>query len=301
MKHTSIGQALGLALLGFTILSFGDAVVKTMAGQWPAPAVSALRYTFGAVGLGVAVAIVHGRAGFVMPRPWLQFGRGAAVGLATICFFLGVMAMPLADATAIQFTSPILTAILSGLVLREPVPRSALLATLLAFAGVLVVLRPNVSELGAVAFYPLGAAFGMAWLIIFNRKSAGDAPVLVMQFVLALFAAPLLVAAATLLSAVGGQGFRIGVPSPEVVAKCALVAFTASTGHLLIYAATVRASAALVSPMTYVQLIAATALGWAWFGDAPDFATYAGAALIIAGGLWLWRSQRPRDVPETPD
>jgi drug/metabolite transporter (DMT)-like permease len=301
MKHTSIGQALGLALLGFAILSFGDAVVKTMAGQWPAPAVSALRYTFGAVGLGVAVAIVHGRAGFVMPRPWLQFGRGAAVGLATICFFLGVMAMPLADATAIQFTSPILTAILSGLVLREPVPRSALLATLLAFAGVLVVLRPNVSELGAVAFYPLGAAFGMAWLIIFNRKSAGDAPVLVMQFVLALLAAPLLVAAAALLSAVGGQGFRIGVPSAEVVAKCALVAFTASTGHLLIYAATVRASAALVSPMTYVQLIAATALGWAWFGDAPDFATYAGAALIIAGGLWLWRSQRPRDVPETPD
>jgi hypothetical protein len=190
MQSGSIGKALGLALLGFTILSFGDAVVKTMAGQWPAPAVSALRYSFGAIGLGVAVALVHGRAGFVVPRPWLQFGRGAAVGLATICFFLGVMAMPLADATAIQFTSPILTAMLSGLVLREPVPRAALLATLLAFAGVLVVLRPNVSELGAVAFYPLGAAFGMAWLIIFNRKSAGDAPVLVMQFVLALFAAP---------------------------------------------------------------------------------------------------------------
>ena len=301
MHGKTIGQALGLALLGFTILSFGDAVVKTMAGQWPAPAVSALRYTFGAVGLGVAVALVHGRAGFVLPRPWLQFGRGAAVGLATICFFLGVMAMPLADATAIQFTSPILTAMLSGLVLREPVPRAALLATLLAFAGVLVVLRPNVSELGAVAFYPLGAAFGMAWLIIFNRKSAGDAPVLVMQFVLALFAAPLLVAAAALLSAVGGQGFRIGAPSAEVVAKCALVALTASTGHLLIYAATVRASAALVSPMTYVQLIAATALGSAWFGDAPDFATFAGAALIIAGGLWLWRSQRPREAPESPD
>jgi drug/metabolite transporter (DMT)-like permease len=173
MHGGSVGRALGLALLGFTILSFGDAVVKTMTGQWPAPAVSALRYVFGAIGLGIAVAWVHGRAGFVMPRPWLQFGRGAAVGLATICFFLGVMTMPLADATAIQFTSPILTAILSGLVLREPVPRAALFATLLAFAGVLVVLRPNVLEMGAAAFYPIGAAFGMAWLIIFNRKSAG--------------------------------------------------------------------------------------------------------------------------------
>ena len=301
MQSRTVGSALGMALLGFTILSFGDAVVKTMAGQWPGSAVAALRYCFGAIGLGVAVVLVHGRAGLVMPRPWLQFGRGAAVGLATICFFLGVMAMPLADATAIQFTSPILTAILSGLVLREPVPRSALLATLLAFAGVLVVLRPNLAALGAPALYPIGAAFGMAWLIIFNRKSAGDAPVLVMQFVLALFAAPLLVAVAWALSASGGAGFRIGWPSAEVVAKCALVAFTASTGHLLLYAATVRASAALVSPMTYVQLIAATALGWGWFGDAPDLPTYLGAALIIAGGLWLWRSQRPREAPETPD
>lgn len=302
MQSGSIGKALGLALLGFTILSFGDAVVKTMAGQWPAPAVSALRYSFGAIGLGVAVALVHGRAGFVVPRPWLQLGRGAAVGLATICFFLGVMTMPLADATAIQFTSPILTALLSGLVLREPVPRAAFLAILLAFLGVLVVLRPNVTELGAAAFYPIGAAFGMAWLIIFNRKSAGDAPVLVMQFVLALFAAPLLVAAAATLSAVAGPGFRITTPSAEVVAKCALVALTASTGHLLIYAATVRASAALVSPMTYVQLIAATALGWAWFGDAPDLATYLGAALIIAGGLWLWRSQaKPPEPDVVPD
>ncbi len=55
-----------------------------------------------------------------------------------------------------------------------------------------------------------------------------------------------------------------------------------------------RASAALVSPMTYIQLLLATAIGWFWFRDAPDAITYAGAALIIAGGLWLWRSQSGR-------
>ncbi|HEV2078626.1 MAG TPA: DMT family transporter [Allosphingosinicella sp.] len=156
------GSALLLAAIGFSILSVGDAIVKTLAGEWPAPAVSALRYTFGALGLAGAVAIYHGRAGFVLPRPWLQFGRAAAVSLATICFFLGVMAMPLADATAIQFTSPILTAVLSALVLGERAPRAAWAAIVLAFLGVLLVLRPNVLEIGAEAFYPLGAAFGMA-------------------------------------------------------------------------------------------------------------------------------------------
>ena len=286
------GPALLLAVIGFSILSVGDAVVKSMTGDWPAPAVSALRYTFGALGLGVAVALRHGRKGFVLPRPWLQLGRGAAAGLATICFFLGVMAMPLADATAIQFTSPILTALLSGIVLRERVPKAAWLGIAVAFAGVLIVLRPNVTALGGAAFYPLGAALGMAWLMLLNRKSAGDAPMLVMQFLLAAATAPLLLVAAPVLALVGGPDFAIPWPGGEVVAKCAVVAFTASLGHLLIFAATTRANAALVSPMTYAQLLTATALGWWLFGDAPDLVTYAGAALIIAGGLWLWRSQR---------
>jgi drug/metabolite transporter (DMT)-like permease len=295
----NVGRALLLALVGFSLLSVGDGIVKSMAGDWPAPAVSALRYWIGAIGLAAVVAIRHGRAGFVLPRPALQLGRGAAVALATICFFIGAMAMPLADATAIQFSSPMITAVLAPWVLGERTPRAAFLAIALAFAGVLVVLRPNVLELGAAAFYPIAAAFGMAWLMIFNRKAAGAAPALVMQFVLAAIAAPLLLVAAALLSRL--PAFAVPAPSLEVVAKCATVALTATTGHLLIYTATVRATAAVVAPMTYVQLLVAAAIGWWWFDDRPDLTTIAGAALIIAGGLWLWRSQKVPDVAETPD
>ena len=301
MTASRTRNALPIALSGFFSLSIGDAFVKSMAGQWPGTGVSALRYCFGALGLAIVLAWRHGRAGFVLPRPWLQFGRGAAVSLATICFFMAVMAMPLADATAIQFTSPIITALLSPLVLRERTTKATLLATLLAFAGVLVVLRPNLTELGPVAFYPLGAAFGMSWLMMFNRKAAGDAPVMVMQFLLAAFAAPLLLAAATLLDLQGGPPFQIPWPSPMVVAKCLAVACFATLGHTLIFAAVQRASAQLVAPMTYVQLLVAAALGWGLFGDAPDAATFGGAALIIAGGLWLWKSQEAPMVPETPD
>jgi len=293
--------ALLIALSGFALLSIGDAVVKSMAGAWPGTAVAALRYSFGLAGLAIVVAAMHGRAGFVLPRPWLQFGRGAAVALATICFFMGVMAMPLADATAIQFTSPIVTAVLAPLVLKERSPPAVWLATLLAFAGVLVVLRPNLYELGLVALYPLGAAVGMSWLMMLNRKVAGMAPLMVMQLIVAAFAAPLLVAAAVLLDLGGGAAFQVGPPSLEVVVKCLFVAFSATAGHALIFAGVIRANAAAVAPMTYVQLIAATAIGWAWFGEVPDAATWAGAALIIAGGLWLLRAQTEPPVAETPD
>ena len=294
-------NALLMALAGFALMSVGDSVVKSMAGAWPGTGVAALRYTFAAVGLGAVLWLRAGRAGFVMPRPGLQLGRAAAVGSSTICFFMGVQVLPLADATAIQFISPILTALLSPLVLREKTPGATWLAMLLAFAGVMVVLRPNVVELGIVAFWPLGAAVGMSWLMMLNRKAAGDAPVLVMQFLLAALAAPMLVAAAWGLDAVGGRPFQIAWPDWDVVAKCALVACTASLGHALIFAAVLRANAAAVAPMTYVQLLVAAGIGWAWFGDAPDAATYAGAALIIAGGLWLWRAQREPEVRENPD
>ena len=294
-------SALLIALSGFALLSVGDAVVKSMAGEWPGTAVAALRYSFGALGLAVVVAVRNGRGGFAAPRMGLQLGRGAAVALATICFFMGVMAMPLADATAIQFTSPIITAMLAPLVLKERSPAAVWLATLLAFAGVLVVLRPNVTELGAVALYPLGAAFGMSWLMMLNRMTAGDAPVMVLQLVLAAVAAPLLIAAAGILHQFGGAPFRIGEPSLEVVLKCLFVAFSATTGHALIFAAVVRANAAAVAPMTYVQLLVAAAIGWAWFHEAPDAPTFAGAALIIAGGLWLLRAQREPEVAESPD
>jgi drug/metabolite transporter (DMT)-like permease len=297
----NVPAALAIALAGFATLSLGDATVKSMAGQWPGSGVSALRYSFGALGLAIVVAVRHGRAGFVLPRPWLQAGRGAAVAFSTLCFFMAVMAMPLATATAIQFTSPILTALLSPFVLKERPPRAVWGATLLAFVGVLVVLRPNLLALGPVALYPLGAAFGMSWLMMFNRKAAGDAPILVMQWLLAGFAAPLLVLAAALLHLSGDLHFTLPPPSGIVVAKCLAVALFATTGHSLIYTAVLRARAATVAPMTYVQLLMAALLGWLWFGNRPDAPAFLGAGLIVAGGLWLWRAQQAPPVAETPD
>ena len=294
----NVRAALLLGLTGFATLSIGDALVKTMAGQWPGPAVAMLRYTSAALGLALLLLILEGRRAFRVPRPWLQLGRGAGVSVATICFFLGVMAMPLADATAIQFTSPILTALLAPLFLRERTTAAVWLAMALAFAGVLVVLRPNVLALGATALYPVGAAAGMACLMICNRKAAGAASPLAMQFYAALMAAPLLIAATALLAATGLPQFQVGVPPAGVVVKSLIVACTATFAHMLIYMAAVRASAALVAPMTYVQLLVAAILSWLIFGTVPDLSTYAGAALIIGGGLLLWHSHKPKVVPE---
>ncbi len=294
-------RAILLALGGFMLLSVGDVVVKTMAGQWPGSAIAALRYTLGAAGLVAIVAVRLGRSGFRVPRPGLQIARGAAVAVATLGFFLGVHVMPLADATAIVFTSPLLTVLLSALFLKETAPRATWGAISLAFAGVLIVLRPNLAALGLAALLPLGAALAMAVLMILNRRAAGMASALQLQMVLALAAAPMLIAVTFAGHLTGDPLLVVNPPDWTVVARCVFIACTATTGHWLIFRATELASAATIAPTTYSELLVAATAGALIFGDYPDVVSVGGMALIVAGGLWLWRAQKVPVVAETPD
>ncbi|RZV35862.1 MAG: DMT family transporter [Sphingomonadaceae bacterium] len=284
------------ALAGFAILSLGDAVIKTMAGAWSPIAVAALRFAIGAAGLSILLAIREGSAGFRPRRPLLQLGRGLFLAGATLCFFSSIFVMPLAEATALVFLAPILTSLLSGPVLGETVRRATWFASLAAFAGVIVILRPNLAQLGLVALLPVGAALFMAMLMIANRASAGDGSPLSMQVFMAATAAPVLAVAAFIGRASGAEALDFGVPAFDVVLRCAIVAVTASTAHWLIFHGTARAGASTIAPMTYVQLLVASTLGWWWFGDRPDAGTWIGAAIIIAAGLYLWRDGRSRGV-----
>lgn len=291
-QNLDIRAAWLLGLSGFALLSLGDSVVKSIAGEWPGTAAAALRFALGAAGLGVILWLREGRAGFAAPRLGLQAARGAALALASCMFFLAVYAMPLAEATAIQFISPMLTALLSAWLLHERIGARTWGAILLAFAGVLIVLRPNVAELGPAALLPLGAAAGMAALVLLNRRSGADVSPLAAQYFVAVFAAPFLLVAAVAGHVSGAKALVIGWPDAGVVARCALVAVTASTAHWLIYRATLHASAAAIAPAVYIQIVAATLIGIVWFGDWPDAVAIGGTALIIAAGLWLWYGGR---------
>jgi len=286
MMQSSQRAGMLFALTGFALLSCGDAVVKSMAGQWAPTGIASLRYTLGMIGLGGLLLFKQGRAGLVVPMVRMQVLRGTAVAVATVGFFAAISVMPLVAATAITFTSPMLTALLAAVVLGEPARRETWLASLLAFAGVLILLRPNFLAVGWAALLPLCAALGMSVMMIANQRVAGRASALAMQFFIAVFALPVLLIAALGFHLSGTALFQLDWPSWSVVFRCALVALFASSAHLLIYLGTSRAGAATIAPMTYVQLLVATLLGWALFGDHPDPFSVLGGALI-AGGIPL--------------
>lgn len=281
-----------MALVGFAILSVGDAVIKTMAGEWSPLAVGALRFTFGAAGLSALLVVKQGTGAFRPARPWLQLARGLCLAIASLLFFCAIFVMPLAEATAVAFLSPLLTALLSGPLLGEQVRPQVWIASLIAFAGVALILQPNVAELGWVGLLPLASASFFSLMMIANRAAAGEGSALSMQVYVAIVAAPVIALAAWAGHHSGADILRVDLPDASVVARCALVAITASSAHFLIYLGTTRAGAATIAPMTYVQLLVASAMGWLVFGDRPGLATLAGAGVIIAAGLYLWRSGR---------
>lgn len=281
------------------MLSMGDGVIKTMAGEWSPVAIAALRFSLAAVALGALVLVKEGSGAMRQLWRWPQLGRGIALALASTIFFTSLFVLPLATATALGFTSPMFTALFAAVLLGEPARKETWIATAIAFVGVLIVLRPNLAESGWWALLPVFSAMCFALLIIGNRYVAGKASALVMQFTVAAYATPILLLATPLFALTGVERFAVGVPDWSIVARCAVVAVTASCAHWLVYVGTTKAGAAKVAPMSYVQLLVASVIGWAWFGDHPDGWTLLGSGVIVSAGLYLWRAGMVKAPVET--
>ena len=287
------------ALAGFCTLSIGDAIIKGMAGEWPAPAMAATRYIAGTVLLATLMVRHGGLSSLRLPRDPLQWVRGVAISLSAVGMFLAVWLMPLAEATTIAFTQPMITAVLAAVLLRERARPSTWVATVIAFAGVFLVLRPNFASAGWGVLFPLMGAAGMAVTIIVNRKVTGRASVLAMQYYMSVTAMLFLVAATTAAHFTGIESFRMHWPDWSVAARCAFIGLTATLAQWLIFMGTVKAGAGTVAPMTYGQLLMAVALGALFFGDWPDATALLGAAVIIGAGLFLWWHGRAPEPAKT--
>ena len=266
-----------------------------MAGDWPAPAMAATRYVAGTMLLTVLLARYEGVAALRLPRDPLQWLRGVAISISAVGMFLAVWIMPLAEATTIVLTQPIITSVLAMIFLGERARLSTWLATLVAFAGVFLVLRPTFETAGWGVLLPVLSATGMAVTIIANRKVSGRASVLAMQYYMSVTAMLFLLVATAAAHLSGLENFRMHWPEWSVLARCVFIGMSATLAQWLIFMGTVRAGAGTVAPMTYGQLLMAVALGLVFFGDRPDLTALAGAAVIIAAGLFLWWRGRVND------
>jgi drug/metabolite transporter (DMT)-like permease len=281
--------AVGIALfLGALVLfALYDAFAKQMVAHHAPAVVNLGRYTaIGAVAL--VLLLRHGDLRlWRQPHQRLLTARSVSLAIVATCFMTALVTMPLAEATAIYFTAPLIMVALSPWLLGERVSRAQWVAVLLGFAGMLFIVRPSGNlPLGGTLLMAVSAVC-YALFQVLTRRLSGLVPAPVQFAHMAL--ACLLITNLPVL-------FMPHVTLPPWPDMLLLIAGGVLSGsaQLLLLAAFRRVTAATLAPLNYVQLLLAVLISTLWFHRPPDALALGGMALIAVAGVYLARTQARR-------
>jgi len=276
------GVSLMIAAVG--VFALLDATGKYLAQTYSVPGIVWARY---AVNLGLLVGWFVARGllrRMRTARLGVQALRGLMLGSATLLYMTALSQMPMADAAAIGFVMPLIAAVLAVPMLNERLDGPRLLAVLAGLGGALVIVRPGFSVFTPYALLPLGMAVCNALYQILTRKLAGVEHPLTSLFWGAL---------------VGTVLYTPFLPASGELPREALdwvlfglMGVFGLVGHLLLIRAYDFASASLLVPMHYSQLVWVILLGYLVFDDFPDGWSLVGMAIIVVSGLYLVNRQR---------
>jgi drug/metabolite transporter (DMT)-like permease len=269
--------------LGGLLLVTMNALMKRMTAEMSPLQAQFLRYLFG---LLVMLPWVM-RAGLAAYRPNRlpgQLWRGVIHTAALTLFFIALPHVPLADMTAILFTSPIFVLAGAALVLRERVTAARWTAAAVGFAGVAVVVWPHLrgGEAGVWSLVMLASSpFFAASFLINKALTRHDSPAVIVTWqnlVVTLLALPLALPFWEAPSAFQWGAFLV----------CGLLG---STAHIAMTRAFSLGDISAMQPVRFLDLVWSSLLGLALFGDSPTFNTMAGGAIIVASTIWIARRE----------
>jgi drug/metabolite transporter (DMT)-like permease len=270
-----------IAVAAEGLLTLMDALIKLLSARYPVLQIAFLRYGFGLI--GAAVCAAWSRPGWPTREALLYNGmRAVLIVVTATTFFFALARLPLADAIALSFISPVLTALLGAMLLGERLDWRIAAALAAGFVGMLLIVGGQVGGAGLSREAAIGAvavvvsAVGYSLNIIVLRHRATRDPL--SQIVLMQNLGPLLLLAAPVL----------WVWTPLTLLDAALFALLGTLGvaaHTMLAHAFARIEAARLAPVGYVTLAWGVLLGALIFAEVPGLATLAGAALIVLGAL----------------
>ena len=300
MKHHAHIPLSAIALIVVSCACFTavDVTVKVLSQRYPVPLLVWARW---AVQTLLIVALFAPKRRFDLVRTRrlpMQLVRGAVLIGSSVCFFSALHFLPLAEATALNYTSPILVTLMSAWLLGERLTRSRWAFVAAGFIGMLLVVRPGSDMLTPAALFAVGAAFLYATFQILTRRLAGEDLMVLLMY-------PSLVGTGVLSLLVPFFIDTTWYPIVDTVAFLC-IGILGFTGHVLFIRAFQRASASAIAPFTYTQLLWSTLAGWLVFGTFPDAWTLAGILVIAGSGVILtwyerWRARLPQSEPAAVD
>ena len=289
LDNNARNRRIGIGLVTLTTLCFAslDAIAKWLVQELPVTQVVWLRFATHVLITSLLLAPVYGRE-LVRVRSWkLQALRGAMLGSMTLLNFAALQYLQLAETGAIQFSVPLLIALISAWWLGEKLDAVRWVAIAAGLGGVMLIIRPWTGAFHpAILLSVLNALLYAAFNLLTRRLAATESP-----------------ASLQLMSAIGATVLiaPFGLAqwqTPSGWGTWVLIGLTGAFGgfgHYLVAKAHRYATAATLGPFLYQQILYMTLLGWLVFSQIPDAWVVEGAVVVVASGLaLLWVEVRGR-------
>ncbi len=225
-----------------------------------------------------------GLAALKTDRLGAHAARNGFLYAGNIAWYLGVTLVPLAELSALQFTTPIFTVVMAGLVLRETIGPHRALVIGAGFVGTLIILRPGAVEPGIGPFVVLLAAFLYSCTYIVTKRLSGTDAGNQVVFYMSLFIVVFSAIPAALV-------WR----NPDLADAAPLIAMGVAgyAAHYCLTRAMAAADASFVVPFDFMRLPLAAGFGYVLFAERLEPWTWLGAAVIFAAAYYnTWRESR---------
>lgn len=294
------------ALCGSTILSVNDLAIKFLSGSYALHQVILTRALIGLVFLMILIRVSGtGYRQLITRRPKDHLARVGLVMVSNVCYFLGLAALPLADAVATAFVSPLLVTLLSAVLLGETVGPRRWAAVGVGMLGVIVMLRPGSGVIQPAALLVLVSALCYASSHMMTRRMRDTESAMTLSFYVQMG----FVLVSSTMGLIVGDGHLAGSANPSLAflfrpwvvppwedAKWFLATGLAvAIGGIMVSQAYRLCEAGLIAPFEYAGMPMAIFWGVVVFHQWPDHTAWVGIALICGAGLYtLWRETRRR-------
>jgi len=278
-------RGIALILASTVFLGTSDATSKYLSATLPSIEIAWIRFLVFA--LVMLPAMLPGSPWYAMrtERRGFQLMRGAALLGSSLFFISGLRFLPIAEASATSFVSPLFVTALSIVFLGESVGLRRWLATAVGLVGVLIILRPGSGAFHPAALFSIVSALAWACTLIMTRMMSGtERAITTMAY-----------------SSIAGLGilsmlvpFVWVQPSWHDIFFGIVIGVASTAGQWIVVLAFRYANASVLAPFSYTQLLWVSLLGFMIFGEVPDVWTITGAAIIVASGLYTAHRERLR-------
>src|SRR5580658_5147277 len=289
-------KGISLKLVSAVLFALMSALIRYLGARYPIGEVVFFRSAFAIVPVVVLYAWRGELAAAVRTEsPFGQASRGALSIVGMFCNFGALARLPLIEANAISFTSPLISVAFAALFLKERVRIYRWSAVTVGFLGVLVVLAPHFSgEEMAVTMASTASVAGVVYALLGSITNAGT--MIQTRKLTQSETTSSIVFYFSLICAIAGLvtwPFGWIAPTGTEFLVLACIGFLGGMGHILLTESYRYAAASVVAPFDYTSMIWALLLGYAMFGETPTVMIVLGSVIIAGAGLFvIWREHQ---------